>query len=446
MRSPARRPTVTRDAFNALWLGQTVSALGTQVSMVALPLIAVLTLNVGPFELGILAALETVPYLILSLPAGAVVDRVDHRRTMIACDIGRAVALLGTTVAMALGVLSIGLLCVVALVVGSLSVFFTVAYTSYLAAILPPERLVAGNQRLELSESGARVAGPSIGGALMQLAGGAAAATLDGLSYLVSALAIVGSGRPARTAPVPSSQVGFLESMGAGLRHVLGDRILRDLACSTAIFNLGSGMILAVVVLFATREVGLDAAGFGLVYGLGNIGFVLGAVLVGFLTTRFGVGRTFAWSSFASAGAMILIAAAGSGTGAVFLLAGRFVGAAATPIYNVDSLSLRQARVSHAIMGRVNGTFQFLEWGALPVGSLVGGVLGAALGPRAALAAAAICGIASAIWIATSPARHLTSLEGSRVGAGAADARPAAVGDATPDDQHDPSIRPPLVA
>jgi hypothetical protein len=130
----------------------------------------------------------------------------------------------------------------------------------------------------------------------------------------------------------------------------------------------------------------------------------------------------------------------------VFLLAGRFVGAAATPIYNVDSLSLRQARVSHAIMGRVNGTFQFLEWGALPVGSLVGGVLGAALGPRAALAAAAICGIASAIWIATSPARHLTSLEGTRVGAGAADARPAAVGDATPDDQHDPSIRPPLVA
>ena len=92
MRSPVGRPTITRDAFNALWLGQTVSALGTQVSMVALPLIAVLTLNVGPIELGILAALETVPYLILSLPAGAIVDRVDHRATMIACDIGRAAA------------------------------------------------------------------------------------------------------------------------------------------------------------------------------------------------------------------------------------------------------------------------------------------------------------------------------------------------------------------
>src|SRR4029077_9432722 len=200
-------------------------------------------------------------------------------------------------------------------------------------------------------------------------------------------------------------------------------------------------------------EVGLDAAQFGLVYGLGNLGFVLGALLVGILTRRFGVGRTFAWSSFASAGAMILIAVAGSGAGAVLLLAGRFVGAAATPIYNVDSLSLRQARVSLAIMGRVNGTFQFLEWGALPVGSLVGGVLGAALGPRAALAAAAVCGIASALWIATSPARHLTSLEGVRaIDADAAGGGAAAGGDAARPGAHDPagdtdpSLQPPLVA
>jgi MFS family permease len=434
MRSPVRRPAVTRDAFHALWIGQSVSALGTQVSMVALPLIAVLTLHVGALELGLLAALETVPYLVLSLPAGAIVDRVDHRRAMIACDIGRAAALLATAAAMILGVLSIGLLCLVALIVGSLSVFFTVAYTSYLAAILPPERLVAGNQRLELSESAARVAGPSVGGALLELAGGAAAAALDGISYLVSALAIAGSGRPSRSATTTPAQAGFVESMGAGLRHVLGDRILRDLAGSTAIFNFGSGMILAVVVLFATREVGLDAAGFGIVYGLGNVGFVLGAMLVGVVTERLGVGRTFAWSSFASAGAMVLIALAGSGSGVLLLFAGRFLGAVATPVYNVAALSLRQARVSEAIMGRVNGTFQFLEWGALPIGSLVGGLLGAVFEPRAALAAAAACGVASAAWIATSPARRLTTLS---------EARPA--GDPLLGEAGGPA-RPPLIA
>jgi hypothetical protein len=312
--------------------------------------------------------------------------------------------------AMILGVLSIGLLCLVALVVGSLSVFFTVAYTSYLAAILPAERLVAGNQRLELSESAARVAGPSIGGTLLQLAGGAVAVALDGISYLVSALAIAGSGRPARSELGTPAQAGFIESMGAGLRHVLGDRILRDLAGSTATFNFGSGMILAVVVLFATRNVGLDAAGFGLIFGLGNVGFVLGAILVGAVTNRFGVGRTFAASSIASAGAMTLMALAGPGSAVFLLFAGRFLGAVSTPVYNVAALSLRQARVSETIMGRVNGTFQFLEWGALPVGSLVGGVLGAVFEPRAALAVAAVCGIVSAAWITTSPARRLTSV------------------------------------
>ena len=435
MRPHIGRLAGSGDAFRALWLGQTVSALGTQVSMVALPLIAVLGLGAGPFEVGVLAALETVPYLVLSLPAGAIVDRVDHRVTMIACDVGRAAALLAAAGAMATGILTIGLLCVVALVVGSLSVFFTVAYTSYLPVILTGDRLVAGNQRLELSESGARVAGPSIGGAILQVAGGAAAAALDGVSYLVSAIAIAASGRPAKTTSGEPTGEGFLRSMAAGLGHVMGDRILRDLACSTAIFNLGSGMLLAVLVVFATRDVGLDAAGFGLVYGLGNVGFVLGAGAVGALTSRLGVGRAFAWSTVASAGAMILIALSGSGAGAVFLLAGRFMGAVATPIYNVDALSLRQARVGGAIMGRVNGTFQFLEWGALPVGSLVGGVLGAGLGPRAALIAAAVCGVASAVWIATSPARQLRSLTGQ-----------AAAGSAAPVDPADTRVQPPLVA
>jgi predicted MFS family arabinose efflux permease len=128
-------------------------------------------------------------------------------------------------------------------------------------------------------------------------------------------------------------------------------------------------------------------------------------------------------------------------------VAGRFLGAAATPIYNVDSLSLRQARVSQAIMGRVNGTFQFLEWGALPVGSLLGGVLGSALGPRAALAVAAACGLVSAIWIATSPARHLTTLEGARIVPDGLPAGTAAViSDPAHADQDDPALRPPLVA
>ncbi|HTG40242.1 MAG TPA: MFS transporter, partial [Methylomirabilota bacterium] len=318
----------------------------------------------------------------------------------------------------------------------SLSVFFTVACSSYLAVILPADRLVAGNQRLELSDSGARIAGPTIGGTLVEFAGGAAAVLLDAASYLISAIALFGSPRRGRPARPASPRIGLLGGIVVGLRRVAGDRVLRDLAGSTAVFNLGSGMVLAVIVLFATHDVGLDAAGFGLVYGIGNVGFLLGAMLVGALTSRIGVGRSLLGTAYLSALAMVLIAVAGPGPGMLLLLAGRFVGAVATPVFNVNVLSLRQARVDDAIMGRVNGTFQFVEWGILPLGSLLGGAIAEVLGPRAALDAAAVCGILSAVWLSVSPAHRLTTL---------AEARP----DGVPDEslgELDPRLMPPQVA
>ncbi len=414
-----RSASLAPDPFQALWFGQTVSALGTQVSMVALPLIAVLALHAGPLELGILAALETLPYLVLSLPAGVVVDRADHRVTMIACDIGRAVTLFLAAAAIPVGILSIGLLYGIALAVGVLSVFFNVACTSYLAAILPTERLVAGNQRLEVSELGARVVGPSIGGALLGAVGAGAVLSFDGLSYLFSAIAIGGSRRAAgserRPAKRPARSV-FVKEMGEGVRRVLGDRVLRDIAGSTAVFNLGSGMVLAVIVLFATRDVGMGAAEFGLIYGAGNIGFVIGALSVGAISRRLGVGPTFLCSNYLGALALTLIALAGGALGVAFLLAGRFAGAVSAPIFNVNAVSLRQARTSDGFMGRVNATFQFIDWGTLPLGSLLGGVIGAALGTRVVLDLAAVCGIVSAIWIHLSPARQ--PADAGRRGAG----------------------------
>ena len=303
---------------------------------------------------------------------------------------------------------------------------------------------------------GAQVIGPSIGGAILQLAGGAAAATLDGVSYVISGFAILVS-RPAlaperrvergglsRTGR--TGRVGMFDEIGEGLRRVAGDRILRDLAGSTGVFNLGSGMLLAVVVLFATRDIGLDAAGFGLIYGLGNVGFIIGALSVGVLTKRAGIGRTFAWSTYTTALAMILIALAGGPSGALLLLAGRFIGAAATPLFNVNALSLRQARSSDAIMGRVNATFLFIDWGPLPVGSLLGGGLATAFGPRAALIAAAGCGVVSAIWIRWSPASRLTSLSELAADSHGQEGQAAADLVRTDGDEQRPALDPPMVA
>ncbi|MDP9481945.1 MAG: MFS transporter [Chloroflexota bacterium] len=437
MSGRAARSGVAGRAFRALWFGQTVSALGTQVSLVALPLVAVLVLHVSPIELGVLAALETLPYLVLALPAGVFIDRADRRVTMIVCDLGRAVVLLGTGLAIATGIVSIGLLCAVALVVGSLSVFFSVAYSTYVPSILAADQLVAGNQRLELSDSAAQVVGPSVGGMVLHLAGGAVTAALDAVSYLVSAIAILAARPPRDSELAPRAErIAMFAGIGEGLRRVAGDRVLRDLAGSTGLFNLGSGMLLAGVVLFATTEVGLDAAGFGLVYGAGNVGFILGALAVGALTKRVGVGRAFAWSTYLGAVAMILIAIAGGAAGAFLLLAGRFVGAVAAPLFNVNALSLRQARVSDEIMGRVNATFLFIDWGPLPIGSLLGGLLAGAFGPRAALIAAACCGVAGAVWVRLSPAARLSSLSPPAAGS-AVDGSPADEGDEIP---HDPRL------
>ncbi|MEA2537878.1 MAG: hypothetical protein QOF11_2112 [Chloroflexota bacterium] len=451
MSPPTGRSGVAGRSFRALWFGQTVSAMGTQVSLVALPLVAVLVLHAGPLELGVLAALETLPYLVLALPAGVFVDRADRRLTMIVCDLGRAGVLIATALAIATGVVSIGLLCAVALVVGSLSVFFSVAYSTYVPSILAADQLVAGNQRLELSDSAAQVAGPSIGGTVLQLAGGAVTAAFDGLSYLVSAVAIAAARpAPAPEPPARPERIAMFAGIGEGLRRVAGDRVLRDLAGSTGIFNLGSGMLLAVVVLFATTEVGLDAAGFGLVYGVGNAGFIVGALAVGALSERVGIGRAFAWSTYLGAVAMILIAIAGGAAGALLLLAGRFVGAVAAPLFNVNALSLRQARVSDEIMGRVNATFLFIDWGPLPIGSLVGGLLAGTFGPRAALIAAAACGVVGAVWVRLSPAVRLSSLvgPGSAASSGGGVSGDATSGDGAGADDRDesPALDPPLVA
>jgi predicted MFS family arabinose efflux permease len=156
---------------------------------------------------------------------------------------------------------------------------------------------------------------------------------------------------------------------------------------------------------------------------------------VGASTSRFGIGRSLVGTAYLSAVAMTLIAVAGPSTGILLLLAGRFVGAVVTPIYNVNVLSLRQARVDNAVMGRINGTFQFIDWGVLPLGSLLGGAIAAALGPRAALDAAALCGILSAVWLSVSPVRRLITLTDVRVDNGAAPAAEA-----------DQPLVPPLVA
>jgi MFS family permease len=398
------RPT---RGFGAFWFGQTVAELGSQVGFVAIPLLAAASLRATAWDMGLLVALETLPALIVSLPAGVFVDRHSRRRVLIATDIARAATLLLIPAAWAAGMLSLGVLYIVVLVAGGLTVVFDVAYQSYVPEILGPEELATGNQRLEMSASGAQVAGPGVAGVLVATLGAAGAVLLDGFAYVVSAAAIARSRPPDETRPKVRSSGSVRSQAAEGLRLVWADRALRDLAASTATFNLGSAMILAVFVLFGTRELGLSAGEFGLLYGLGNVGFFLGAAASARLARRLGVGSTIFMAACLAAVATLLLPLAIGPAAVLLLFAGRFTGAVATPIYNVALVTFVQHRAPVHMLGRINATFRFIDWSTVPLGALLGGALATGYGLRATLAAAAVLGVARLWFLIGSPARQV---------------------------------------
>jgi MFS family permease len=441
--------------FSWLWWSESVSLFGSQVTLVAIPLLAALTLGASALDMGILAAVESAPYLLLSIPAGFVADRVDRRRLLILSNLARALLLLAIPVSAILGALSLPLLVVISFLIGTCSVVFDVAYQTYVPDLLPPEDLLAGNQRLELSESAARTIGPGLGGALVAATGGAAAIVVDAVSYFLASIALLRARtarQPAASQPEPEPpparpripvdrepSIGLLveiweyvsaleerlaavegrlsrktdsgwRSAFAGLGVVFRDRLLRDVAISTATFNLASAAISAVFVLYAATELGMDPVAIGTLLAGGNVGFVIGALAVGAVTARLGVGRVVAMSTVIGAIATVILPFA-VGTGAVALLfIGRFLGALTIPLYNVNALALRQTRAPRETLGRVNAIFRMLDWGALPVGALLGGYIGAVYGLRVTLVVAAGLGILSAIWLVASPVRRLRHL------------------------------------
>jgi MFS family permease len=450
-------------AFGWLWFSQSVSLFGSEVTFIAIPLLAALSLGADALQMGMLAAVETVPYLVLAIPAGVLADRIDRRGLLIVSNLARAAFLLAIPASALLGFLSLPLLYAVAFAVGAVSVVFDVAYESYVPELLEAEDLLKGNQRLELSESAARTLGPGLGGALVVALGGAFAVFVDAASYIVASIALLGARRPkpalpaerqdglaesapgetASPMPMPAPDGGLdsivdyatgLEARIAaleqglasreeppskanggawvGLRLVLRDRALRDMAASTATFNLASSAILAVFVLFAATEVGMDGAGIGILLGAGNVGFVVGALAVGAVTARFGVGPTLVVAGVLGAVATVILPFAAGPAAVALLFAGRFVGAFAIPLFNVNARTLRQSRVSSDALGRVNAVFRLIDWGTLPVGALLGGWVGTVYGLHATLALGGVFGVASAAWLIWSPLRHVRRLDG----------------------------------
>lgn len=379
--------------FRRLWIGQTVSQLGTQVTVLALPLVAIRALDAGPLEVGILAACETLPFLLIGLPAGVWVDRRRRRPILVVADVGRAVVLATVPLAYAFDILAVWQLCVVALLVGVQTVFFDVAYQSYLPALVPRTRLVEGNASLELSRSASQVAGPGVGGLLVELLRAPYAVAVDSVSFVVSAVYVAGI-RTEEPAPEPAAENErtMRRSIAVGLRYVLRHPVLARIAACTGISNLFSAAGMAVFLLYAVDRLEISAAVVGMIFSLGGLGAVLSAAVTERLGRVLGVGPTIVLGAAVAGAAFVLVPLAPEDTAVPFFLVAMLVETFAASVYNITQVSLRQTVTPTRMQGRMNATMRFVVWGTLPLGSLIGGVLGKAIGLRPTLWVSALGG------------------------------------------------------
>lgn len=398
--------------FLRLWAAQTVSVFGSQVTTLALPLAAVLTLQATAIEMGVLQAAQAVPALLFGLVAGAVVDRRRRRTVMVWTDVGRAIALGLIPLAAMMDLLTIELLFAVGFVVGTLSLFFDIAYFSFLPAVVLRGQLVEGNSKLEVSRSVAQIVGPSLGGVLVQLLTAPFAIALDAISFLVSALFLRSIRAPEAAPPPREDRPSMLTEIREGLGFVVGNPVLRALVAATATFNLGLGLFFTVYILYLTRNLGLSPALIGVILAFTGPGFLVGALHAASAAKRLGVGPAImAATGIGSATLLVIPLVGGPSFAVVPLLAGaHLLYGVMGQIAMINHLSFRQHITPDRLLGRTNATMRFISWSAAPLAGLVGGLAGEVVGLRATMLMGALITMLSVVWLALSPVRSLREL------------------------------------
>jgi MFS family permease len=392
--------------FMRLWVGQTISEAGTQVSALAVPTVAILLLHATPFQVGLLTALEFLPFPVLGLVAGVYADRLRRRPLMIASDLGRMVALFTIPIAFSFGVLTMEQLYVVGLVVGVFNVFFGISYQSYLPALIDRADLVEGNSKIEVSRSTAQLAGPAIAGFAIQAIGAAEAILIDAASYLVSAVSIwlIKKPEPKPAPATASGRSGFWHEMWEGIQVVIHNPTLWKIAGCTATANLGSNMAFAVELIFMYRYLHFAPSVVGIVFAVGAVGGLLGAIATTAVVKRLGVGVTLLVSILG--GSLLMATPLAAQTNApVFLSALFFFEFLIGAPYNITQVSLRQAITPDRVQGRMNATMRTIVWGTIPIGSVVGGILGTVIGVVPTIVLGGFIALLAAGWILAGPIR-----------------------------------------
>jgi MFS family permease len=396
--------------FMSLWGGQTVSEMGSAVTQLALPLTAVVVLRASTFEVGLLTAASTAAFALIALPAGALVDRRTKRGIMLACDAARALIIGSVPLAWALGILTLAQLYVVALAAGVATVFFDVSYQSYLPVLLQAEHLMDGNGKLGATQAFAQFAGPGLGGGLVAAAGAAGAMTADAVSYVVSVVSLLSirvREQPASRAPVRRS---LRAEIAEGLRFVVGHPILRKIVACTGTANLFSAMAMALEIVYLVRVLHVRPAFTGVLFAVSAVGGVIGGMMSGRLARRIGSARIIWFSILVFGLPEILPALAEPGWLVALFPIGFAVFSFSAVVYNVAQVSYRQAVCPPHLMGRMNAAVRWIVWGTLPLGGVIGGALGAAIGIRPTLWIGLAGSWAAGFWVYFSPLRRMRDI------------------------------------
>jgi MFS family permease len=399
-RTPAESSLWRHRDFGYFWGGQTVSMIGSAISFIALPLVAVSVLHVNPIGMSLLAAVERLPPLLVGPFVGPLVDHRARRPLLLTADIGRAVLLGWIPFAAALGVLALWQLIVVAFGVGLLTLLFNVAYQAFLPNVVPTARLADGNGKLSASQSVAEVTGPGLASWFIFAGGPAVAVAADAVSYLVSALCVMRM--RARDAVHSTVRLGgwsaFWAATRSGFPLLWRDRILRSVTLANAVLAFFAQLQAAVYFLYLARTLHLSPTAIGLVFtASGVIGFAA-ALGAGRLAERLGLGRLIVVGQLVLiAGGALLAAASGPRlVAAGFIVAGEACFSAGMAIFGVGYTTMFQIRTTDAVRGRVLGAAKFLSAALIPVAALAGGAVAEAYGLRTAEIVGAI-GMASGL-------------------------------------------------
>jgi predicted MFS family arabinose efflux permease len=392
--------------------------LGSALTNFALPTLAVLVLHASPPQIGALAALQMLPFPVLGMFVGVLADRYSRRRMMLISDWIRFLVLGAIPVAAWFGHLSLPLLYVVALIGGTASVFFGIAYQSYLPVVVKTDELTSANAKLEFSNSGTQMAGSALGGLIIQWIGAVAAIAVDAISYLVSvlSLSLIRKREPPHDGPRLTARQGLRE-IAEGITFVVASPDLRWIALTTGTINFGSAVVNAVILIYAYRILRLQPGWLGLAFGVAEIGFI-GALFATRLRARFGLRNVLIGAvAFGAVGGVAYLLAS-AGLPYVVMAVATAISAITVPIYNINQISYRQALTGIRMQGRVNATMRTFVWGTLPIGSLVGGYLGSAVGVPQTIVIGTVVWFASALWLLPFRERDLATNEASKVPVG----------------------------